>query len=486
MSVAGSTPSELLENQTRPGVIHVRCKCGRRLRTLSDNAGRQIQCWDCRRTVVVPQPFTSSQLYLSLGDQFWESVNPSQVFLAFFVSALFCAVVALPLVGKWAAIPLLAIGGAWYCRTMVREAMRGVGEWSEQNLRMWVFWLLVGGLGAIGFLTPFLLRFNGYNRVSAQIQLVAEPFLLGWVSLIGWLVLPILVAMLCVAVGVPGVSPIGALSAMARRPFLTFLAILAVPVGLVLAELVTLFMSWHFGWLDFFLIDLVPIPADYETALRSGYPLFADLLFSLPRSLREQSLRPPTVVSLSDPVLFYMIIRCIFGSVVLTVILTATQVQARWLALIASWPARHPAASATASHRLVVGIGTAPGETQAAGGAIEGTAEQLAEEVDAAQPVASLIRPRIVYLTNAIAHELENSRARILNNVQLGPSHLLLALQEMQVRTRELADQITATLLTDLVATSKVGEQAESEANAETQVGAGAAGESTAEPTHPA
>lgn len=474
MSVAGSTPSELLENQARPGVIHVRCKCGRRLRTLTDNAGRQIQCWDCRRTVIVPQPFTASQLYLSLGDQLWEALNPAQVFLAFFVSALFCCAVSLPVVGKWLALPLVAIAGAWYCRTMVREAMRGVGEWSERHSGMWVFWLLVGGLAAIGLLMPFLLRFEGYNRVNPQIQLEPAPFLVGWISMVGWVVLPILVAMLCAGVGVPGVSPIGALSALARRPFLTMLAIFAVPMGLLLAELTTLLLSWHFSWFEFFLIDLVPIPADYETALRNGYPLFADLLLSLPRTMQEQALRPPSVVTLPDPVLFYMILRGVFSSVVLTVILTATQLQARWLALISSWPARHPVPE-TMGHRIIVGVGTGPGDTQAAGGAMLGTAEALAAEAaDAAPPIAALIGPKIVDLTNTLAHELENSRARILNNVHLGPSHLLLALQEMQLRTREIADQITATLLTDLVATSHVGQQAEDEATAATEVGAGA------------
>lgn len=466
MSVAGSTPSELLENQARPGVIHVRCKCGRRLRTLSDNAGKRIQCWDCRATVVVPQPFTSSQLYMSLGDQFWEALNPSRIFLALFLSALFCAAIAAPVVGKWLALPLLVIGGAWYCRTMVREAMRGVGEWSERRSGMWALWIVVGGLAAIGFIAPFLLRFEGINSVTREIQLEPKPFLLGWISVAGWFVLPILVAMLCTGVGVPGVSPIGALAALFRRPFWTVLAILTVPIGLVFAELTTLFLSWHFDWYDFFLIDLIPFPADYETALRNGFPLFADLLFSLPRTLQEQSWRPPTVVSMSNPIVFYVILRCIFSSVVLTVILTATQLQARWLALIASWPARHPVAFAGGGQQVMLGIGAIPGETQATGNAIQGGPDQFAQVADETQPVASLIGPRIVDLTNTLAHELESSRARLLNNLQLGPSHLLLALQEMQTRVRELTDQITATLLTELVATSHIAEQVETESDA--------------------
>ena len=232
--------------------LTVRCPCGRELRAPVAMAGQEISCWECHRMVPVPVPRSPERAYRAIREGLPEVFELPWLLALCLGAAVLTAVLCVPGIGVPLSILVLFLGALGYGE-LIRQC--GIDYWDFDDWKRpgpLLARVGVALLFALGVAAPLLLSPRGSGHAP---RFTTFGLLL---ALLGSGVLP-LAMFLTYARNDRG--PLGwrrGGSLLLRYPLATFLALLIVPLGVVVAEgFATLFMVWQ-GDFRFLLLELFP------------------------------------------------------------------------------------------------------------------------------------------------------------------------------------------------------------------------------------
>ncbi|MFO0910999.1 MAG: hypothetical protein U0794_22120 [Isosphaeraceae bacterium] len=335
--------------------LKVCCSCGRRLRARVEHMGSSVRCWDCRQMVPVPVPRDPGRTAKVLTSGARDIFGASWLITIAIGAALFTGALLLPLPEPVLAALILA------------AVVFAYGE----LIRRW------GSIGRLGSAQPIGPR--AFAARAAATLAVALVLTNAWEFLRTWLghELGLFQEALAVVAALAVVFPIAMLTfwaaprpresllAIAQHPAATFVALMVVPVGLVAAELLILFIASVQGYLPIYLLDILPqgqelapkfgvaaignfsqvyLPepghfAFYGYHVRHGLTLAMAIPSSLmnPTTLYDQ----PFYVEITRGT--YLVMRALHTWIIAGAWLTALAIQARCLGLLARlWDWQRP------------------------------------------------------------------------------------------------------------------------------------------------
>lgn len=328
--------------------LKVRCRCGRMLRVGVEHMGSTVRCWDCRRVVPVSVPRPAGQaarvLTVSARDVFG-----ARGLLGIGLGAVVFTTALLLPVPEPVIAALVAAALAFAYGELVRN-------WGQAGA-------LGEGTGSLDWRT-YAAR-AAATLAFALVLTNAWEFGRTWLGFEPGLFREALAVLTALAVVFPlamltiwaAPRPRQSLAAIGRRPFLTLMALMVVPLGLVAAEALVLAVTIVQGWFSFYVLDLMP--GAVELAPRFGIPpagLYAfnglpdhghlglyvhhlrhglALSMGLPASLLDPPhlVRLPWSIELSERA--YLAVRAAHTCLVAAVWLSALAIQARCLGLLA-------------------------------------------------------------------------------------------------------------------------------------------------------
>jgi hypothetical protein len=353
-----------------PNHMRVTCSCGTELRVREDQEGSVIRCWKCHAEVPVP---SRARERLAKG-----SVETARrVFRAEAVDQLMwgalvvTGVLALPRVGGWLSLVSLGFAGAWYRGVLQGRSRLALADEEAGEGPRWRAWSQTWAVGlavGLGWIAPFLLRHVLLGR-SGRFATWGGPVI--WaVAVLAWAGVPLAVMATSAHDRSGMAGPRWSLQAVRRHPVATVVALLLVPLGLALAEVVVVGGAWFVSWLPCFVLDLFPSywtnpPGSihfenfesidtvlsnsrlfqiYAQGVRDGYTLVGAIPASLPLGFRTwlRLLGPSWVPWL------YLLIRALVSLTLLGWAGALLALQARWLGLIASVDVPRPKPSPSA------------------------------------------------------------------------------------------------------------------------------------------
>jgi hypothetical protein len=336
------------ENASTKKFLVVSCVCGRSLRAKLEQAGGTVQCWECHRVVPVPFPRSAERVLRTLNRGLHDVL--SMPYLAALALGAVVVSGALLLSGMGRLLPALllvdvAIG---YGVLIRRVGLWGPGDVGPRpGFHRWDIARVLVTLGVcVLVVSPWLVTQRGLS---------ATPRLHGAGAAIGAIVAILVPLAMLITWGPLG--PMKTLKVLRHHLVATFFCLLIVPLALVAAELIAVFVASYFGMFSFFLIDLLPnsqvmlakhgvilagryyypvIPepgylSAYAEYLGLGYPLWT----TIPASLAAPYTWFTAPMILDSDETIYLLIRMAITVAVGFVILTALAIQARWLGLIA-------------------------------------------------------------------------------------------------------------------------------------------------------
>jgi hypothetical protein len=338
-------------SQTRK-FLSVICPCGRGLRASVDMAGHEISCWECHRMVRVPVPRSPELAYRVIHDGLQEIFEARWLFVLFLGAAALTGVLCVPTIGVPLATLVLILGALGYGE-LIRQC--GVDYWDFDDWKQPTTLARRVGIAVLfglGVAAPMLLSPGGLSnspRFSTLGLLVA---------FVGSVTVPVAMFL---AYARDNKGPLGwsrGTSVLMRYPVATFLALMLVPLGVVVAELVIIFASSWQGMFPFLVLDLFPgseyfaeqykihkygnytkaeLPDArffhlYLRRLHHGFTLTG----ALPASLSKKTfvLASPWTLELTDS--SYMTIRAIYTQVATMVLFVFLALQSRWLGAIST------------------------------------------------------------------------------------------------------------------------------------------------------
>ena len=284
---------------------------------------------------------------------------------------LVTALLAIPEYGVWCSAIALTLGAPAYGET-IRRVSRGPTDEPDPGvlaalLPRSIPKFLVGAFMAAGTVAPLWWLNAGTNQ-SPHWDGTGRA-----IAASAWTLGPLLMFMLYARTEED--TPLGvraSLKLMARHPLATLLALAVVPISLLLAEVVITSILYLAGNLPFFALDYMPMPRlaptnegpavyngiphyqmlDYRSypasmfhdgyldGLRHGYSFAGAIPASLSRSTRA-GMDAGEAIGLIDP--SYLMVRLLFIVAIVTSLLAAFAIQARWLGSIPALERRKPA-----------------------------------------------------------------------------------------------------------------------------------------------
>jgi ribosomal protein S27E len=358
----------MVQNERSSAFVTVTCPCGRGLRAKFEQAGTEIRCWDCHKMILVPIPHPGQKVAKELSDGALTVIKGPGLHLVFAASAVVTAALAVPYYGVWCSAVVLIMGGSAYgeiIRRVSRETDEGPGAgWLGTLLPKspWKFALCL--LLAMGTVVP-LWWLNAGPRQSPHFDRIGRAIVVST-----WTFVPLLMLM---AYGRTGEdAPLGprrCLKIMAGHPFALFLALAVVPITMMLLEVTLALVFYIPGNLYFFALDYMPMPVidnqdpvmhngvpHYNSIDFRGFPLFLyekgyldglrhgySFVGGFPASLssRTRAGMDCEVIGLHEPL--YLIARVFIVLVIVSCLLAALAVQARWLGSIPALDRRRSA-----------------------------------------------------------------------------------------------------------------------------------------------
>ena len=348
----------MLNQEQSPAFIAVTCKCGRGLRAKFDQAGTEVRCWDCHQMVTVPNPRQGQEVARELSDGALVVIRGPGLHLVLVAAIATTAIMAIPEVGIWLTVIAFTLAASAYGEIIHRTSRRATEDAEEG----WMATLLPGSfakvvlclLMAAGTVIPLWFLNSGHHR-SPHLDWLGRT-----IAGLSWTVLPVL---MLIAYGNSQDGPIGVrrcFKLLARHPVAALLAIAVVPMTLVLLEIATGLILYIPGQLVFYALDFMPMPSKpyppiisegivyyrlvdyrqldqsqfmdgYFNGLRDGYSFVGAIPASLSRSTRAGL--DGWLIGLTPPYV-YTSVRVFTVLIMLTCLLTAFAIQARWLGAI--------------------------------------------------------------------------------------------------------------------------------------------------------
>jgi hypothetical protein len=310
-------------------------------------AGQEISCWECHRMVHVPVPHSAERAYWTIRGGLQDVFEPRWLCVLFLVAAAFVGVLCIPVIGVPLSTAVLFLGALSYGE-LIRQC--GTEYWDFDDWKRPGRILARCGVAllfAFCVAAPMLLSPGGFGHVPRFSTLgVLGAFLAA-------MVLP-LAMFLTYARDEQG--PLrwrrGA-SVLVRYPLATILALLLVPLGVVLTEMVVALLSAWFGSFRYLLLELFPgsehFAEQYGIAKYGNYtrPYWPDMRFfhlylrrlhqgfcftaALPASLSAKTFVIGSVWTLELTDGDYLRMRAIYSQLVAVCLFVLLAVQARWL-----------------------------------------------------------------------------------------------------------------------------------------------------------
>jgi hypothetical protein len=340
--------------------LTVRCPCGRDLRAPVAMAGQEISCWECHKMVPVPVPRSPERAYRAICEGLPEVFDIRWLVALVLGAVVLTAVLCVPGIGVPLSVVILFLGALAYGE-LIRQC--GIDYWDFDDwkrpgpllARVGVAFLFALAIAAPLLLTPHnsdhAPRFNTFG------------VLLG---LLGAGVLPLAMFLIYARNDRGSLGLVRGASLLVRYPVATFLALMVVPLGVVVAEaFITLTMAWQ-GEFRFLVLELFPDSLYYGPQYRIGPsnytrpylpdPRFYQLYFrrlyqgysfisALPASLSCKTAivtRPsPWTFELSEAEYLQMRIKHTF--MVMLIPLLSLAFQARWLGAISTLDSKRSA-----------------------------------------------------------------------------------------------------------------------------------------------
>lgn len=352
----------------------IKCPCGSDLRVKRALAGTEVRCWACHQMVMVPIPPTSGLVARAVGLGLVE-VSRKEVIAATGVAAavvtalLYASEAGAPYAAA-AAMIAAAVGYGELIRLSDLNSLPPAEEDDEdeeapddaRGRPSRYAWFVFRGLAAVvvglSVSAPWLITPRDFEHLPrltkpAQILLLA-----------GSVGLPLLMLL---AYAQDSTGPLGlrrAVRAIVRHPLVLLASLVLLPLGMVLAETMTVAFTSFIGWFPFVLLEIFPgserlcnrlgIPWTvdhyiggwpgpryyrlYEIRLAQGYTM----LGALPHSLGLQ--RFQLGFPWGAPVLThaYLFLRSWLTLGMLWIIFWLLALQARWLGVLATFDSRPP------------------------------------------------------------------------------------------------------------------------------------------------
>jgi hypothetical protein len=349
----------------------VACSCGRSLRAKVEQIGTEVRCWDCHKMVLVLDPNQGQRVARELSDGALVVIKGPGLNSVLVGASLVTGLLAIPYVGVWCSAIALTLGASAYGEIM-RQVSRGPTDEPEPGLRER---LLPGSipkfvacsLMAFGTVVP-LWWLNAGLHQSPHWDWIGRG-----IAALAWFAGPVLMLMLYARTDQD--APLGfrrSLKLLVRHPIATALALAVVPFTLVLAEVCIGLIVFCAGNLPFFALDYMPMPLlaptneealmyagiayyhmlDYRTypvsmfyrgyfdGLRHGYSFAGAIPASLSMTTRAE-MDAQEGIGLMWP--FYDVVRLLFVVGIVTSLLAAFAIQARWLGSIPALERKRPA-----------------------------------------------------------------------------------------------------------------------------------------------
>lgn len=323
-----------------------------------ERIGHSIECWDCRQNVPVPAPKMRNQSARVLSFGVREIFSPKTVIGiaagAFVFTMALLMPVPEPMIAGLTLAALVFVYGEMVRRWGLSGSLGGVDSARRQDAR--VYSARAAATLAVALAMTNAWEFGrvwlGHSTGLFQEALAVSAALA--------VVFPL--AMLIVWAAP---HPRQSLSAVARHPVSTLLALMIVPAGLVAAEATAAAVTSLQGYFMYYVLDL--LPGSVELAERFGIPLAGNYAVSslpderhvalyfhhlkhgmtLSMALPSSLLDPSTVFlrpwALETSERGYMMIRAFHTGLVAMVWFAALTVQARCLGLLARlWDWQRP------------------------------------------------------------------------------------------------------------------------------------------------
>ncbi len=342
------------------------CRCGRGLRAKREQVGTEVICWSCHEPMLVPEPHPGARIVREMFDGARTAIDGPSLRQFVGVSLALSAALTIPIVGLGVASLALVFLAAAYGEATTRPIPTPASDeaWSWRSIPRPRS--ILEGLACLllvaGTVVPLWVLHIGPNR---------SPHLgRGGLAALGvaWFFLPMVMLLVYARRHSPPPGLRRLLGIVRRHPSALACALLVVPVGLVLTEAWLDFVFYVQGSLPFFALEHMPIPG--KPAIYIGIPHYEAQDFrTLPQSkfirayfdgLREgytfvgsmpPALSVPTRAGINPAVIrlvpySYAVARFLLVALILTCILSAFSIQARWLGLLADRWRAHAAARA--------------------------------------------------------------------------------------------------------------------------------------------
>jgi hypothetical protein len=339
--------------------LTVRCPCGRELRAPVAMGGQAISCWECHQMVHVPVPKSPERAYRAILDGLPEVFEIRWLLALCLGAAVLTGLLCVPGIGIPLSVIALFLGALGYGE-LIRQC--GIDFWDFDDWkRPGAFLARVGValLFALGVASPLLLSFRAAGHVPRFNTFGV------FLALVGSAVFPVAMFLIYAR---NDQGPLGlrrGACLLLRYPLATFLALMILPIGVVVAEWVeTLFMVWQADF-RFLLLELFPgseyYARHYKIEPFGNYtrpylpdPRFYHLYFrrlhqgyafisALPASLSSKTsvLTSPWTLELTDADYLWMRVK---NSMLITLILLLLMaLQARWLGAISTLESKQSA-----------------------------------------------------------------------------------------------------------------------------------------------
>jgi hypothetical protein len=332
--------------------LAVACPCGRGLRAPVEMAGQEISCWECHRMVRVPIPRSPGRSYRIIIEGL-RGLFGLHWFLALCLgAALLTGVFCLKVIGVPLSALVLVIGALGYGE-LIRQSGIDVWDFDDwKHPRGFIPRVGVALLFGLGMAAPLLLSPGGIGRPPrfTTIGLI--------LALVGSVALP-LAMFLTFARDEEG--PLGwrrGRNLLLLHPIATVFALMLIPMGVVVSELLLIAVSSWQGMLPFLVLDLYPgsgyYARQYKIPQFGNYtkPELPDARFfhlylrrlhqgftftaTIPATLSKKTFVPlsPWALDLSDTK--YLMYRVMYTQLSTMVVVFFLALQARWLGAIST------------------------------------------------------------------------------------------------------------------------------------------------------
>ncbi len=371
------------ERATPRRQIRVQCPCGKDLRARPELAGSEITCWSCHASVAVPVPVAPGGWVAKLLTMTARQILESRTFTFLWIGAVLVTVALsvtslglhlgrraeawVPHPGVFAAAVALGLVMVGYGELLRRGSQ---GDWTPRTavgpwMRAWRASLCLGA--GVALVMPLIMA------TSAQVTPRVTPGGLA-IALAATLILPLVMLGTYFPEGsvLDRVRLVG--SIVRRHPTALLASLLIVPVSLPAIEGLVWVLARITQTFSFMLFDLFPprdgiqtvfrvpyyvtganqlrwvefreasdslIMGSYFDSLRHGYTL----LGAIPASLAMHTSNGYFLESVGLTARSYLVYRMFFTLVIVTGMLSALAVQARWLGLLTTVDARRSASS---------------------------------------------------------------------------------------------------------------------------------------------